>query len=122
MTSSHDIVILGGGIAGLTAAWELASRGRRPLVLERASRPGGVIVTERVDGFTIDGGPDALLIQKPAALQLARELGLGERLFPTLTPRTAFVLRGGRLLRLPEASFLGIPTRIGPFVTTRLFS
>jgi len=120
--SSPHVVIIGGGIAGLTAAWALAARGVRPLVLERAARPGGVILTEHIDGFTIDGGPDALLIQKPAALQLARELGLGERLFPTLTPRTAFVLRGGRLVRLPEASFLGIPTRIGPFITTDLFS
>lgn len=120
--SSADLVIVGAGIAGLSAAWEAAARGRRPLVLERSGRPGGVILTERVDGFVIDGGPDALLIQKPAALQLARELGLGERLFPTLTPRTAFVLRDGRLVPLPEASFFGIPTRVGPFVTTRLFS
>ena len=122
MPSPLDVVIIGGGIAGLTAAWSLATRGVRPVVLERATRPGGVILTERIDGFTIDGGPDALLIQKPAALQLARELGLGERLFPTLPPRTAFVLRGGRLVRLPDASFLGIPTRVGAFVTTDLFS
>jgi oxygen-dependent protoporphyrinogen oxidase len=91
-------------------------------VLEAERRPGGVIRTESIDGFVIDAGPDALLIQKPAALNLCRELGLGDRLSPTLTPRTAFVLRGGRLIPLPEASVLGIPTRVGPFVTTRLFS
>jgi oxygen-dependent protoporphyrinogen oxidase len=118
----HDVVIVGGGIAGLSAAWELVQRGHRPVVLEATSRPGGVIRTEVVDGFVIDAGPDALLVQKPAALNLCREIGLGDRLFPTLTPRTAFVLRGGRLVPLPEASVLGIPTSVRPFMTTPLFS
>jgi oxygen-dependent protoporphyrinogen oxidase len=117
-----DIVIIGGGIAGLSAAWECVARGRQPLVLEAAPRAGGVILTERAGGFTIDAGPDALLIQKPAAITLCKELGLGDRLFPTLEPRGAFVIRNRRLVPLPEASFLGIPVKIGPFVTTRLFS
>jgi oxygen-dependent protoporphyrinogen oxidase len=121
-TAIHHVVIVGAGIAGLAAAWELAQRGAKPLVLERSARAGGVILTEQVDGFVIDAGPDALLIQKPAAIALCRELGLGGRLFPTLQPRTAFVLRKGRLIPLPEASVFGLPTRIGPFVRTRLFS
>lgn len=118
----HDVLIVGGGIAGLSAAWELLQRGYRPVVLEATSRPGGVIRTESSDGFVIDAGPDSLLVQKPAALSLCREIGLGDRLFPTLTPRTAFVLRGGRLVPLPEASVLGIPTSVRPFMTTPLFS
>jgi oxygen-dependent protoporphyrinogen oxidase len=116
------IAIIGGGIAGLAAAWELRQRGIQPLILEQGHRTGGVIVTEHVDGFVIDGGPDSLLIHKPAAVDLCRELGLGDRLVPTLPPRTAYVLRRGRLVSLPEASFLGLPTRIGPFVSTALFS
>jgi oxygen-dependent protoporphyrinogen oxidase len=118
----HDVVIVGGGIAGLSAAWELVRRGRRTLLLEAQPRAGGVILTETVDGFVIDAGPDALLTQKPAAIDLCRELGLGDRLVSTLTPRTAFVLRRGRLVPFPETSILGIPTKIGPFVTTPLFS
>jgi oxygen-dependent protoporphyrinogen oxidase len=118
----HDIVVVGGGIAGLSAAWELVRRGRRPLLLERDSRPGGVIRTEMVDDFVIDAGPDALLTQKPAALDLCREVGLGDRLFPMLAPRTAFVIRRGVLVPLPEASFLGLPTEVQPFITTKLFS
>lgn len=118
----HDCVIVGGGIAGLSAAWELLQQGVRPLVLERDTRAGGVIRTDIIDDFVIDAGPDALLIQKPAAINLCRELGLGDRLVPTLTPRTSFVLRGRRLVPLPEGSMLGIPTSIKPFITTPLFS
>jgi oxygen-dependent protoporphyrinogen oxidase len=118
----NDVVIIGAGISGLAAAWELRQRGGQPLVLEQSGRPGGVIVSEHRDGFVIDGGPDSLLVQKPAAIELCRELGIADRLFPTSPPRTAFVIRKGRLTELPEASFLGIPTRIGPFIRTPLFS
>ncbi len=117
-----DAVIVGAGIAGLSAAYELCARGRECLVLEERARPGGVMCTERVNGFVIDAGPDSLLVHKPAAVELAREVGLGDRLVPTLTPRAAYVVRNNRLVRLPEASFLGIPTQIGPLVTTQLFS
>jgi oxygen-dependent protoporphyrinogen oxidase len=82
----------------------------------------GVVLSEQVDGFTIDGGPDALLVQKADGIRLCQELGLGERLMPTSPPRIAYIQRGGHLHPLPAASVLGIPTRPGPFVTTRLFS
>jgi oxygen-dependent protoporphyrinogen oxidase len=118
----HDVVVIGAGIAGLAAAWELRQRGIEPVVLERSDRAGGVIVTERTDGFVIDAGPDSLLVQKPAAIELCGELGLRDQLFPTLPPRTAFIMRRRRLVPLPEASFLGLPTRIGPFIGSALFS
>jgi len=118
----NSVVIIGAGISGLAAAWELKKRGLEPLILERNHRAGGVILTERIGGFVIDGGPDSLLVQKPAAIELCRELGLGDRLFPTLLPRTAFVLKRGRLIPLPEASVLGLPTRVRPFVGSPLFS
>ena len=119
---SVDIAIVGGGIAGLTAAWELSRRHMSFVVLERAPRAGGVIVSEELDGFTIDGGPDSLLIQKHAGIALCGELGLGGRLVATKQPRIAYIQRGGRLHALPAASVLGIPTRVGPFVRTGLFT
>ena len=94
MREPVDVLIVGGGIAGLATAYELHRRGVPFRVLERAGRPGGVILSEHVDGFTFDAGPDALLIQKPAAITLCQELGLGDRLFPTTEPRAAFILRG----------------------------
>jgi protoporphyrinogen/coproporphyrinogen III oxidase len=107
------IAIIGGGITGLAAAYELARQGAAFVLLESASQPGGLIRTERADGFTLDAGPDSLLVQKPAAIQLCEELGLGPRLISTTPPRTAFVLKRGRLHALPSPSVLGLPTSLG---------
>ena len=117
-----EVVIIGGGIAGLAAAYELNIRGISFVLLEGSGRTGGVIVSEQVAPFTIDAGPDALLIQKPDGIRLCQELGLGDRLVSTKPPRLAYIQRGGKLYPLPAASVLGIPTRIGPFVRTGLFS
>ena len=118
----NDIIVVGAGIAGLAAAFELQRRGLRPLVLEQSARAGGVITTDRIGGYVIDGGPDSLLTQKLGATDVIRELGLELRFTATLPPRTAYVLKRGQLAPLPEASFLGLPTRWRPFVTSRLFS
>jgi oxygen-dependent protoporphyrinogen oxidase len=117
-----DVVVVGGGIAGLATAYELSRRGIRFVILEHADRAGGVILSEEVDGFAIDGGPDSLLIQKPEGITLCQEIGLGDRLVATKPPRIAFIQRRGRLHPLPAASVLGIPTRVGPFVRTKLFT
>src|SRR5207302_7707027 len=85
-----DVAIVGAGIAGLATAYELSRRGVSFVVLDRAARAGGVILSEEIDGFTIDGGPDALLIQKPEGIALCEELGLGGRLVPTKLPRVAY--------------------------------
>ena len=117
-----DVLIVGGGMAGLSAAYELNRRGLSFAVLDAAARAGGVVLSEEVDGFIVDAGPDSLLVQKPAGVQLCQELGLGERLISTKRPRLAYVQRAGRLHALPAASVLGIPTRVGPFLRTGLFS
>lgn len=117
-----DVAVVGAGISGLAAAYELRKRKITVLVLEKSERPGGVIQTERVGEFVIDAGPDSLLVQKPAALALCSEIGLGDRLIPTKAPRTAYILRKGLLHPLPGASVLGFPTRIRPMLRSTLFS
>jgi oxygen-dependent protoporphyrinogen oxidase len=117
-----DAVIVGGGIAGLAAAYELSRRNVSFLLLEERARAGGVILSEQIDGYTIDGGPDALIVQKREGVALCQELGLGDRLVPTIPPRLAYIQRGGRLHALPAASVMGIPTKFGPFIRTKLFT
>ena len=117
-----DVIVVGGGIAGLSVAYELARSAASFVLLEAALRPGGVILSEEIDGYTIDGGPDALLVQKPDGIRLCEELGLGSRLVSTKPPRLAFIQRSGRLHPLPAASVLGIPTRVWPFLRSGLFT
>lgn len=118
----HDVAVVGAGISGLAAAYELQRAGLSVTVLEASDRPGGVIATDRFDGWVIDTGPDSLLVQKPAAIALCRELGIADRLVSTMTPRTAYVLRDGELHPLVEGSFLGFPLTVGALARSSLFS
>src|SRR6185295_15550562 len=117
------VAIVGGGIGGLAAAYTLAGRGVPFVLAERGPRFGGVIATERKDGFLLEGGPDSILAQKPEGIALCRELGLGDRLVPTNpSHRAVFVLHRRRLHPLPEGMMLAVPTRILPFLRSGLFS
>jgi oxygen-dependent protoporphyrinogen oxidase len=118
-----DVAIVGGGMAGLAAAYEVHRRGLSFVLLEAERRWGGVVRTVRADGFLLEGGPDAFIAQKPDALGLCRELGLEASLVGSNTEtRTVFLLRGGRLLPMPEGLALGVPTRIGPLARSGLIS
>lgn len=117
-----DVAVIGGGIAGLSAAYELQRRGLQVRVLEASARPGGVILTERFDGWVVDGGPDSILVQKPAGVSLCRELGIADRLVSTLQPRTAYVMRDGTLHRIVEGSFLGFPVGVAALARSSLFT
>ncbi len=105
-----SIIIVGGGITGLAAAYELARRHSPFVLLESSTRLGGLIRTEHADGCTIEHGADSMLAQKPAALELCDELGLTPRLISTNHPRTAYVHARGTLHPIPSPSVFGIPT------------
>jgi oxygen-dependent protoporphyrinogen oxidase len=117
-----DVAIVGAGIAGLAAAFDLQARGVSIRVLEGSARVGGVITTDRFEEWVVDGGADSLLVQKPAAVALCRELGIADRLVSTLLPRTAYVLRNGRLHPIAEGSFLGFPITAAALAQSQLFS
>ena len=114
------VVVVGGGIAGLACAYELRKGGAQVTVVEK-DRLGGVIRTERVGDFLVEGGPDSFITQKPWAKELCEEIGLGDRLIPT-SSRRVWVWHGGRLHEMPEGVFLTVPTRIGPFLKSSLIS
>ncbi len=122
-STATSVVVIGGGISGLAAARRLADAGASFLLLEAGNRLGGKIVTDRVGGFTIEGGPDCFLASKPDGVGLVRQLGLEGRLCATdPAHRGTFVRRGDTLHRLPEGLTGLVPTRIVPLLTTKTLS
>lgn len=121
--------VIGGGITGLAAAFrlvELAAVRAIPLqvtLFERGARLGGALDTTRRDGFVIETGADSFLSEKPAAAELAKRLGLENELIGT-NPRfrKTYVVRGGRLVAIPEGFSLLAPARLGPVLKSPLLS
>ncbi len=115
------IAIVGGGISGLSAAYYLAKGGHECTLIEAQPRLGGVIQTEQVDGCVIEGGPDSFIAQKPWAMDLIRELGIEDQIIGSNDHlRKTFVLRGGRLIPLPDGVQFMAPTKVMPMITTPL--
>lgn len=123
------VLIIGGGISGLAAAHrltELSRTNETPLditLLEAGDRLGGIIRSEHRDGFLLERGPDSFISEKPEAVTLARRLGIDSRLVHTNERyRRSFIVRNGRLRKVPEGFQLLAPSRLCPFVTTDIFS
>jgi len=125
----NRIVIIGGGIAGLSAAYYATKKDpdAQITLLESSERWGGKITTDRVtfdDGtFIIEGGPDTFLATKPYATALCKELGLGERLHGTNpNKKNTYVLNRNRLLPLPDGLAMMIPTNVESILKSHLIS
>ena len=126
---ARRVVVLGGGVTGLVACYRLLQTSNEQNfsmevhLIEASHRLGGVIETEFADGVLMEKGPDCFLTSKPEGVELCEELGLGDQLIGTNERyRRSFVLRGGDLLPVPEGYYLLAPYRIGPFMTTPIFS
>jgi oxygen-dependent protoporphyrinogen oxidase len=118
------VAVVGGGIAGLVAAYELRERGLDVTVVEAAARFGGKIATTRTDdGLVIEAGADSFLSAKPAGLALCERLGISSRVIDTRPEdRRTFVWSRGRLRPLPEGLVLGSPARAGALLRSGLLS
>lgn len=121
------VVIIGGGIAGLSTAWYLQQQGINYTIIEKGSQWGGKIRTETLEAddgrFIVEVGPDSFISQKPWAKQLAIEIGFDSQLLGTNDDkRETFVLNKGKLTSLPDGVMLIVPTRFLPFALSPLFS
>lgn len=122
------VAILGGGLSGVTAAWQLAQRQRAEgdvtvTLFESSSRLGGIVETVHRDGFTVECGPDGWVTEKPWARELARELGLHGKLIPSLDAgRVTYILSVGKLVPIPDGMRMMVPTNLAALDGSPLFS
>ncbi len=126
---TRGIAIVGGGIAGLAAAYELTKRQREQGlnlsldIFESRDRLGGVILTEREGDYVLDAGPDAILTLKPAAVQLCRELGLEEEIIPTRDEYRGVALYSrGKLRSLPYGTGSSTLRKLEAYATSGVVS
>ncbi|HKS09494.1 MAG TPA: protoporphyrinogen oxidase [Pyrinomonadaceae bacterium] len=119
------VVIIGGGISGLAAAYRLIELdpSLHLTLIEASGRVGGTLLTDEREGFLLERGPDSFITEKPEAVALAKRLGVESRLIETnANHRRSFIVRNGRLRPVPEGFQLLAPSRIWPFLTTDIFS
>lgn len=124
MSQPKRVVVIGGGITGLTAAYRLQQNAKNHVtvqLIEASDRLGGKIQSVRRNGFTIERGPDSFLARKESATRLARDVGLENELTPNGTGQS-YILVNNKLHLMPSGSYMGIPTRIRPFLFSGLFS
>jgi oxygen-dependent protoporphyrinogen oxidase len=112
MRHAADVVVVGGGIAGLAAAYSLANAGIAVTVLDAGKQPGGKLRTSDVAGIAVDEGAEAYLLRRPEATDLVNAVGLGETI---VVPRTlkASVWARGELRPMPERTVMGLPSDPG---------
>ena len=129
MSNLRTVVVIGGGISGLSTAFALQERSAaagipiRCTVIDSASEWGGKIVTHRVGNLVTEAGPDSFLSHKPDGLELCDKLGLTNQLINTNeTGKRACVYSHGRLHELPEGLVVITPNQLGPFIRSGLLS
>ncbi len=125
--SKKKVVVIGGGITGLSAAYYLQKSILEQglaidvQLVEANHKLGGKIQTVYKDGFVIEKGPDSFLERKQSAAKLVRDVGLEDQLVNNTAGR-AYVLVNDKLHSMPEGAVMGIPTKMAPLATTELFS
>lgn len=109
------VIVIGGGISGLTTAFWLKQNGMDVKLFEKNNYVGGSIKTEVIDGFMVEHGPSSTLETTPLIDKLLGELGIeGEKLYATDEAKKRYILRSGKLYALPMNPF--------SFLFTGLFS
>lgn len=127
MGNSKEIVIVGGGITGLSAAYYLQQEIKvnhlpyKVKLVEASNRLGGDISTIKKDGFTIERGPDSFLSRKTPAVKLVENVGLGDQIVRNGTGQS-YILIKNKLHKMPKGFHMGIPTKIKPLLFSPIFS
>ncbi|MEU6753053.1 protoporphyrinogen oxidase, partial [Spirillospora sp. NPDC046719] len=118
--ASHAVVV-GGGIAGLTAARALAHAGVRVTVLEGSPRIGGKLRVSDIAGIPVDEGAESMLARRPEGLALVRALDRGDDLVNPGTTSSAILSRGA-LRPIPSGQVMGVPSDMKALAASQVLS
>ncbi len=113
--------VVGGGIAGLSAAWDLAGAGGTEVTVFEPGHLGGKLLTTMFLGRPVDEGADSLITRVPEGVALCQELGLGEEMGAPEAKR-AMLFAGGKVRPFPDGLILGAPARLLPLARSRILS
>jgi len=119
--SSPHVVIVGGGISGLAAAFFLRDHRVRVTVLEGSPRLGGKLSASEVAGISMDEGAEALLARRPEGVDLITASGAAGDLVPAGTTSSAIWTRGA-MRPLPRRQFMGVPADVDELAGTGVVS
>jgi len=102
VTGRHDVIVIGGGISGLSVAWWLQRNGVDVLLLEKEPACGGTMRAVRKNGWLIEQGPNSALETTPLFRMMFESLGiLEERVYANPLAAKRHILRNGTLHALP---------------------
>ncbi len=122
---NSPVVVVGGGITGLAAAYDLVEQGREVVLLEADGRLGGKVNAGPIENaglpFDVDMAADGFLARQPEVVELCHELGLGDQLVAP-TGAQAYIWFDGALRNIPSPSVLGVPFEIEPIEASDLIS
>jgi len=120
-SAQPHVVIVGGGISGLAAAFFLRDAAVRVTVLEGSPRLGGKLSVSEIGGVAVDEGAEALLVTRPEGTGLIAEAGLGDqRAAPGPTSSAIWTL--GALRPLPRRQFMGVPSDMAELARSGVLS
>ena len=112
MKQKH-VVIVGGGISGLTTAFWLKQGGANVTILERDHIPGGTMHTLREGGWLVEAGPNSALETTPVFKEMFAVLGIkDEHRYADPASNKRYILRNGRLHQLPMSASLFFRSRL----------
>ncbi|MCB9287952.1 MAG: protoporphyrinogen oxidase [Lewinellaceae bacterium] len=115
MSKRDRVAVIGAGVSGLCTAYWLQKNGFEVRVFEKTAHAGGVIASERVNGFLVDLGPNSTLETSEVLKELVEELGLGaEKVYASEVSNKRYIVRNGKLMPIPMS--------VLSFLQTGLFS